>query len=232
MLYRLVASSAAQKPELTFSREQIQTLKNWNSRWGSSEQVCAIYSLAQLLTRDIDKKFVITILSELANNVDEDTRSLEGAANNSLWSERLLQEDAPKIASALIDHLPLVKGNSLSQRYMDLVSKVLKFAIKEEKLLEESRQILSIAIIHPMFKNEQRELEKFAALLQSKMIFREQREEKIEVTSSDEFSEEEFLSDNFISSSDSDDPNEFAHLDHINTFLDPDRYQCNQKATF
>ena len=193
--------------------------------------------MAQLLTRDIDKKFVYTILKQLANDVDEDTRSLEGAANNSAWSERLLQgfiqnperhkkgflEDAPKIATALIDHLPLVTDHSLSARYMDLLSKVLKFSIKEEKLLEDSRQLLSIAIIHPIFKNDQRELEKYAALLQSKMIFQEQREEKIEVTSSDEFSEDDDFSDDFISTSDSDDPCEYTDIEHINTFLDPDR---------
>jgi len=203
-------------------REQIQTLKSWSSRWGSSEQVCAIFSLAQLLTRDIDKKFVYTILKQLANDVDEDTRSLEGAANNSAWSERLLQEDAPKIATALIDHLPLVTDHSLSARYMDLLSKVLMFSIKEEKLLEDSRQLLSIAIIHPIFKNDQRDLEKYAAMLQSKMIFQEQRDEKIDVTSSDEFSEDDDFSEDFISTSDSDDHCEYTDIEHINTFLDPD----------
>ena len=62
----------------------------WNQSWSSPEQICAISTLCQNL-RDADKKFIFNIISNYIQRVDEDTQSLEGAANNHTWTERLLQ---------------------------------------------------------------------------------------------------------------------------------------------
>jgi len=41
--------------------------------------------------RDADKKFIYNIINCYIQRVDEDTQSLEGAANNQAWTERLLE---------------------------------------------------------------------------------------------------------------------------------------------
>ena len=66
---------------------------------------------------------------------------------------KIILEEAEKVASALCAHLPLVKDCRLSDSYMQLIQKLLDHALKESVLLEESRQVIAYAMLHPMYEN-------------------------------------------------------------------------------
>jgi len=121
-------------------RDQLRTILTWSSSWSSAEQICAISTLFSYLS-DSDKRFVNTIVTS-HKTTDDDVTSLEGAANNISWVERLLQEDPSRIAQDLLVHLPVVKNNSLVSHYMPLITKLLMHSINTDELLEQSRNIL------------------------------------------------------------------------------------------
>jgi len=152
-------------------RDQLRTILTWSSSWSSAEQICAISTLFSYLS-DSDKRFVNTIVTS-HKTTDDDVTSLEGAANNISWVERLLQEDPSRIAQDLLVHLPVVKNNSLVSHYMPLITKLLMHSINTDDLLEESRSILAYALLHPIFDGNppyKEELIKYTNQIQQKMV--------------------------------------------------------------
>lgn len=61
------------------------------------------------------------------------------------------QEPKDKVVSLLLSHLPLLQpGNAdAKSEYMKLLQKVLAYSIESNLFIEESRQLLSYALIHP-----------------------------------------------------------------------------------
>jgi len=51
--------------------------------------------------------------------------------------------------------LPLVKERHLSDFYVQLIQKLLKYSLANNELLEESRQVIAYALLHPMFEQSQ-----------------------------------------------------------------------------
>ena len=111
----------------------------------------AISTLFQQLTES-NKRFVGTIVNSTAQ--DESVTSLVGAANNSSWLERLLQEPPQRISQELLVHLPVAKDGRLVSLYMPLITKLLDEALRTDTLLEESRSILAYALLHPLFEGQ------------------------------------------------------------------------------
>ncbi|XP_058531153.1 protein Smaug homolog 2 isoform X3 [Ochotona princeps] len=68
------------------------------------------------------------------------------------------QESKEKVVSLLLSHLPLLQpGNTEAKsEYMRLLQKVLAYSIESNAFIEESRQLLSYALIHPATTLEDR----------------------------------------------------------------------------
>lgn len=78
--------------------------------------------------------------------------SLSGIINQ--WQ----QESKDKVISLLLTHLPLLKPGNLDAKveYMKLLPKILAHSIDHNQHIEESRQLLSYALIHPATSLEDR----------------------------------------------------------------------------
>lgn len=78
--------------------------------------------------------------------------SLSGIINQ--WQ----QESKDKVISLLLTHLPLLKPGNLDAKveYMKLLPKILAHSIEHNQHIEESRQLLSYALIHPATSLEDR----------------------------------------------------------------------------
>lgn len=61
------------------------------------------------------------------------------------------QEPKDKVISLLLTHLPLLQPGNMDAKteYMKLLQKVLAYSIESNLFIEESRQLLSYALIHP-----------------------------------------------------------------------------------
>ncbi|XP_040333123.1 protein Smaug homolog 1 isoform X1 [Herpailurus yagouaroundi] len=68
------------------------------------------------------------------------------------------QESKDKVISLLLTHLPLLKPGNLDAKveYMKLLPKILAHSIEHNQHIEESRQLLSYALIHPATSLEDR----------------------------------------------------------------------------
>lgn len=68
------------------------------------------------------------------------------------------QESKDKVISLLLTHLPLLKPGNLDAKveYMKLLPKILAHSIEHSQHIEESRQLLSYALIHPATSLEDR----------------------------------------------------------------------------
>lgn len=80
--------------------------------------------------------------------------SIPSVAIVSQWQ----QESKEKVVSLLLSHLPLLQpGNTEAKsEYMRLLQKVLAYSIESNAFIEESRQLLSYALIHPATTLEDR----------------------------------------------------------------------------
>lgn len=68
------------------------------------------------------------------------------------------QESKDKVISLLLTHLPLLKPGNIEAKveYMKLLPKILAHSIEHNQHIEESRQLLSYALIHPATSLEDR----------------------------------------------------------------------------
>lgn len=71
---------------------------------------------------------------------------------------RWQQESKDKVISLLLTHLPLLKPGNIDAKveYMKLLPKILAHSIEHNQHIEESRQLLSYALIHPATSLEDR----------------------------------------------------------------------------
>uniref|UniRef100_A0A8B9CZ95 SMAUG/ZCCHC2-like PHAT domain-containing protein n=1 Tax=Anser brachyrhynchus TaxID=132585 RepID=A0A8B9CZ95_9AVES len=80
-----------------------------------------------------------------------DIHLLEAEANSAAAISQWPQEPAEAAVALLLAHLPLLQpGNAAAKaEYMKRLQKVLAYAIESNRCVEESRQLLSYALIHP-----------------------------------------------------------------------------------
>uniref|UniRef100_A0A665TJI8 SAM domain-containing protein n=1 Tax=Echeneis naucrates TaxID=173247 RepID=A0A665TJI8_ECHNA len=131
-------------------RDQVGILTDWFKGWNECEQTVALLSLLKRVSRTQARFLHICLEHWLADCTE--IHILEAEANNagtivSQWH----QEPKEKVVSLLLSHLPLLQPRNSEAKceYMKLLQKVLSHTIESSLFVEESRQLLSYALIHP-----------------------------------------------------------------------------------
>ncbi|XP_062454189.1 protein Smaug homolog 2 [Rhea pennata] len=130
-------------------RDQVGILAGWFKGWNECEQTVALLSLLKRVTRTQARFLQLCLEHSLADCAE--IHVLEAEANSAAVISQWPQEPKEKAISLLLSHLPLLQpGNAEAKaEYMKLLQKVLAYSIESNEFVEESRQLLSYALIHP-----------------------------------------------------------------------------------
>nr|XP_034973261.1 protein Smaug homolog 2 isoform X1 [Zootoca vivipara] len=130
-------------------RDQVGILAGWFKGWNECEQTVALLSLLKRISRTQARFLQLCLEHSLADCTE--IHVLESEANSAAVISQWHQEPKDKVVSLLLSHLPLLQpGNTdAKSEYMKLLQKVLAYSIESNLFIEESRQLLSYALIHP-----------------------------------------------------------------------------------
>ncbi|XP_046891445.1 protein Smaug homolog 2 isoform X2 [Hypomesus transpacificus] len=130
-------------------RDQVGILTDWFKGWNECEQTVALLSLLKRVSRTQARFLHICLEHWLADCTE--IHILEAEANNAAIVSQWHQEPKEKAVSLLLSHLPLLQPRNSEAKceYMKLLQKVLSHTIESSLFVEESRQLLSYALIHP-----------------------------------------------------------------------------------
>uniref|UniRef100_A0AAR2J732 SAM domain-containing protein n=1 Tax=Pygocentrus nattereri TaxID=42514 RepID=A0AAR2J732_PYGNA len=130
-------------------RDQVGILTDWFKGWNECEQTVALLSLLKRVSRTQARFLHICLEHWLADCTE--IHLLEAEANNAAIVSQWQQEPKEKAVSLLLSHLPLLQPRNSEAKceYMNLLQKVLSHTIESSLFVEESRQLLSYALIHP-----------------------------------------------------------------------------------
>ncbi|XP_067874917.1 protein Smaug homolog 1-like isoform X3 [Heterodontus francisci] len=130
-------------------RDQVGVLAGWFKGWNECEQTVALLSLLKRVSRTQARFLQICLEHSLADCTD--IHILEGEANDAAFISQWHQDPKEKIVLQLLSHLPLLQPGNVEAKseYMKLLQKVLAYSIDSNLFIEESRQLLSYALIHP-----------------------------------------------------------------------------------
>ncbi|XP_068106574.1 protein Smaug homolog 2 isoform X1 [Hyperolius riggenbachi] len=130
-------------------RDQVSTLSEWFKGWNECEQTVALLSLLKRITRT-QARFLQLCLEHSLSDCSE-IHLLETEANSAALISQWHQESKEKVISLLLSHLPLLQPRNTEAKceYMKLLQKVLAYTTESNQYIEESRQLLSYALIHP-----------------------------------------------------------------------------------
>uniref|UniRef100_A0A8D0GK72 Protein Smaug homolog 1 n=1 Tax=Sphenodon punctatus TaxID=8508 RepID=A0A8D0GK72_SPHPU len=137
-------------------RDQVGVLAGWFKGWNGCEQTVALLSLLKRVSRTQARFLQLCLEHSLADCTE--LHILEGEANNPGIINQWQQECKDKVISLLLTHLPLLKPGNIEAKveYMKLLPKILAHSIEHNQHIEESRQLLSYALIHPATSLEDR----------------------------------------------------------------------------
>ncbi|KAE8585870.1 hypothetical protein XENTR_v10021486 [Xenopus tropicalis] len=137
-------------------RDQVSTLSDWFKGWNECEQTVALLSLLKRITRT-QARFLQLCLEHSLSDCTE-IHILETEANSAALISQWHQESKEKVISLLLSHLPLLQPRNTEAKceYMKLLQKVLAYTTESNLYIEESRQLLSYALIHPATTLEDR----------------------------------------------------------------------------
>ncbi|KAF6079325.1 sterile alpha motif domain containing 4B [Phyllostomus discolor] len=137
-------------------RDQVGILAGWFKGWNECEQTVALLSLLKRVTRTQARFLQLCLEHSLADC--NDIHLLESEANSAAIVSQWQQESKEKVVSLLLSHLPLLqpRNTEAKSEYMRLLQKVLAYSIESNAFIEESRQLLSYALIHPATTLEDR----------------------------------------------------------------------------
>ncbi|KAM9070405.1 protein Smaug homolog 1 isoform X7 [Sarcophilus harrisii] len=137
-------------------RDQVGVLAGWFKSWNECEQTVALLSLLKRVSRTQARFLQLCLEHSLADCTE--LHILEGEANNPGIINQWQQESKDKVISLLLTHLPLLKPGNIEAKveYMKLLPKILAHSIEHNQHIEESRQLLSYALIHPATSLEDR----------------------------------------------------------------------------
>uniref|UniRef100_A0A4W4FMG2 Protein Smaug homolog 1 n=1 Tax=Electrophorus electricus TaxID=8005 RepID=A0A4W4FMG2_ELEEL len=137
-------------------RDQVGVLASWFKGWNECEQTVALLSLLKRVSRTQARFLQLCLEHSLAECTE--LHVLEVDANNPGVISQWQGESKERLISLVLIHLPLLKpGNSEAKgEYMRLLPKILAHTIEYGRHLEESRQLLSYALIHPATSLEDR----------------------------------------------------------------------------
>ncbi|CAL8245823.1 unnamed protein product [Lota lota] len=137
-------------------RDQVGVLASWFKGWNECEQTVALLSLLKRVGRTQARFLQLCLEHSLAECTE--LHQLEGEANNPVVISQWQGEPRELVISLVLTHLPLLKpGNTEAKtEYMRLLPRILAQTIEHGRHLEESRQLLSYALIHPATSLEDR----------------------------------------------------------------------------
>ncbi|XP_015262991.1 PREDICTED: protein Smaug homolog 1 isoform X2 [Gekko japonicus] len=137
-------------------RDQVGVLASWFKGWNECEQTVALLSLLKRVSRSQARFLQLCLEHSLADCTE--LHILENEANNPGIINQWQQESKDKVISLLLTHLPLLKPGNIEAKveYMKLLPKILAHSIEHSQHIEESRQLLSYALIHPATSLEDR----------------------------------------------------------------------------
>uniref|UniRef100_A0AAV2LL35 Protein Smaug homolog 1 n=1 Tax=Knipowitschia caucasica TaxID=637954 RepID=A0AAV2LL35_KNICA len=137
-------------------RDQVSVLAGWFRCWNECEQTVALLSLLKRVSRT-QARFLQTCLEHSLSDCTE-LIAMETEANDPVVISRWQRESKERVISLLLSHLPLLKPGSADAKcaYMRLLPWILAHAIESGRYVEESRQLLSYALIHPATSMEDR----------------------------------------------------------------------------
>ncbi|XP_068177049.1 protein Smaug homolog 1 [Antennarius striatus] len=137
-------------------RDQVGVLAGWFKGWNECEQTVALLSLLKRVSRT-QARFLQLCLEHSLSDCSE-LLALEGAANSPGVISRWQSEPQEAVISLVLTHLPLLKPGNVEAKgeYMRLLPRILSHTMEGGRHLEESRQLLSYALIHPATSLEDR----------------------------------------------------------------------------
>lgn len=137
-------------------RDQVGVLAGWFKGWNECEQTVALLSLLKRVSHSQARFLQLCLEHSLADCAE--LHILENEANNPGIINQWQQESKDKVISLLLTHLPLLKPGNIEAKveYMKLLPKILAHSIEHSQHIEESRQLLSYALIHPATSLEDR----------------------------------------------------------------------------
>ncbi|XP_061594235.1 protein Smaug homolog 1 isoform X3 [Cololabis saira] len=137
-------------------RDQVGVLASWFKGWNECEQTVALLSLLKRVSRTQARFLQLCLEHSLAECTE--LQVLEAEANNPGIISQWQVEPKERVISLVLTHLPLLKpGNTEAKgEYMRLLPRILAHTIEHGHHLEESRQLLSYALIHPATSLEDR----------------------------------------------------------------------------
>ncbi|KAG8448894.1 hypothetical protein GDO86_015824 [Hymenochirus boettgeri] len=137
-------------------RDQVSTLSEWFKGWNECEQTVALLSLLKRITKT-QARFLQMCLEHSLSDCTE-IHILETEANSAALISQWHLEPKEKVISLLLTHLPLLQPRNTDAKceYMKLLQKVLAYTTESNLYIEESRQLLSYALIHPATTLEDR----------------------------------------------------------------------------
>ncbi|XP_010890653.1 protein Smaug homolog 1 isoform X3 [Esox lucius] len=130
-------------------RDQVGVLGSWFKGWNECEQTVALLSLLKRVSRTQARFLQLCLEHSLAECTE--LHVLEGEANNPGLISQWQGEPKERVISLVLSHLPLLKPGNVEAKgeYMRLLPRILAHTIEHGRHLEESRQLLSYALIHP-----------------------------------------------------------------------------------
>ncbi|CAG12496.1 unnamed protein product [Tetraodon nigroviridis] len=137
-------------------RDQVGVLASWFKGWNECEQTVALLSLLKRVSRTQARFLQLCLEHSLAECTE--LQALEGEANNPGVISQWQGESKERVISLVLTHLPLLKPGNVEAKseYMRLLPRILAHTIEHGRHLEESRQLLSYALIHPATSLEDR----------------------------------------------------------------------------
>ncbi|XP_058484735.1 protein Smaug homolog 1 isoform X1 [Solea solea] len=137
-------------------RDQVGVLASWFKGWNECEQTVALLSLLKRVSRTQARFLQLCLEHSLAECTD--LQVLEGEANSPGVISQWQSEPKEHVISLVLTHLPLLKPGNVEAKgeYMRLLPRILAHTIEHGHHLEESRQLLSYALIHPATSLEDR----------------------------------------------------------------------------
>nr|XP_057932993.1 protein Smaug homolog 1 isoform X2 [Doryrhamphus excisus] len=137
-------------------RDQVGVLAGWFKGWNECEQTVALLSLLKRVSRTQARFLQLCLEHSLADCTE--LQVLEADANNPEVISQWQGETKEHVISLVLTHLPLLKPGNVEAKgeYMRLLPRILAHTIEHGRHLEESRQLLSYALIHPATSLEDR----------------------------------------------------------------------------
>ncbi|XP_033972163.1 protein Smaug homolog 1 isoform X4 [Trematomus bernacchii] len=137
-------------------RDQVGVLASWFKGWNECEQTVALLSLLKRVSRTQARFLQLCLEHSLAECTE--LQVLEAEANNPGVISQWQGESKERVISLVLTHLPLLKPGNVEAKgeYMRLLPRILAHTIEHGRHLEESRQLLSYALIHPATSLEDR----------------------------------------------------------------------------